>query len=148
MTQNTNPFAQLFSQNDFFKTLQNYQSSSFDMKTLMELQRKNLQALTEAQQVTVENLQVIAQKQGEILTQMMSENSTIAKELMSEGTPEEKAAKNADLAKKLYEKSVKNMRDISDILNKSNIAASEIINKRFSDNMSEIKTAFKQKKAA
>ena len=96
MTQNTNPFAQLFSQNDFFKTLQNYQSSSFDMKTLMELQRKNLQALTEAQQVTVENLQVIAQKQGEILTQMMSENSTIAKELMSEGTPEEKAAKKLE----------------------------------------------------
>ena len=148
MTQNTNPFAHLFSQNDFLKHMQNYQLTYFDFKSIMELQRKNLQALTEAQQVTAENLQAIAQKQGEILSQMLEENSSLAKELLGDGTPEDKAAKNAELAKALYEKSIKNIREISEMLNKSSIAASDIINKRVSDNMIEMKTALKQKKAA
>lgn len=148
MSQNNNPFAQMFSQNDFMKTFQNYQPAAFDIKSLMELQRKNLQAFTEAQQVTVESIQAIAQRQGEILTQMLEENSSIAKEMMGEGSPEDKAAKNADLAKSMYEKSIKNMREISDMLNKSSLVASDIINKRVSDNMSEIKTALKTKKAA
>ncbi len=148
MSQNANPFAQMFSQNDFMKTFQNYQATPFDIKTLMELQRKNLQALTEAQQVTVESIQAIAQRQSEILSQMMEENSSLAKELLGEGSPEDKAAKNADIAKTMYEKSIKNIREISDMLNKSSLVASDIINKRVTDNMSEIKSVLKTKKAA
>ena len=115
-----NPFADFFAQNDFAKLFENYQTSAFDLKALLETQRKNVQAITEANQVSMGNLQTIAQRQTEILSQIVEDNSSLAKELMTEGTPEEKIAKNAKLFKNIYERTGGNMKDISEMLNKSN----------------------------
>jgi len=153
MTTN-NPFSELFSQNDFSKLFENYQTMPFDLQSLMETQRKNAQAVSEAQRIAMENLQTIAQRQGEIISQMVEDNSIIAKELISEGTPEEKIAKNAELFKSAYERSVKNMAELSEMLNQSNQEATKIINKRVSATMNEVKTSLEktqskpQKKAA
>ncbi len=149
MTQD-NPFSEFFSQNDFAKAFEQYQNLPFDMKSVLETQRKNAQALTEAQQLSIERFQAIAQRHSEILSQIIEDNSNIAKEFMGEGTPEEKFAKNADLFKKVYERSVTSMRELSDMINKSNIEAGNIINKRVSASMSEIKSSLDkaQKKAA
>ncbi len=139
-----NPFGDFFSQNDFSKLLENYQSMPFDMQGFMETQRKNMQALSDAQSVAVENIQAIAQRQSAILSQMVEDNALIAKELMAEGTPEEKIAKNADLFKKTYEHSIKNMNDLSEMLNQSNQEASEIINKRVKATLNEVKTSMEK----
>lgn len=149
---NNNPFAEFFAQNDFSKIFENYKSVPFDMKSFLETQRRNVQALSEAQQITVENLQAIAQRQAEILSQIVEDNSNIARELMIEGTPEEKISKNADLFKNLYERSIKNMSDLSEMISSSNQEAGKIISKRVSATMNEIKSSLEktqqQKKAA
>ena len=138
------PFGNFFSQNDFSKFFENYQSSPFDIQGFMETQRKNIQALTDAQALTVENIQAIAQRQSAILSEMVEDNAIIAKELMTEGTPEEKVAKNADLFKKAYERSVKNMNELSEMLNQSNQEASEIINKRVKATLNEVKSSMEK----
>jgi phasin family protein len=145
-----NPFEQIFSQNDFTKAFENFQAAPFDLRVMMEAQRKNMQAFTEAQQMAMEGLQAAAQRQSEIISQLVEDNSSFARELMGEGSPEQKIAKNADIFKKLYEKTVSNMHEISDILSKSNVEASKIINKRVSASMNELKTAVEKtgKKAA
>tara|TARA_R100001143_G_scaffold52561_1_gene47849 strand:+ start:195 stop:644 length:450 start_codon:yes stop_codon:yes gene_type:complete len=145
-----NPFSQFFSQNDFSKAFQQYQAIPFDMKDLMETQRKNLQAFTEAQQLAVESMQAVAQRQTEIVSQIIEDNSNIAKELMGEGNPEQKLAKNAELFKKLYEKTTSNMQELSDMISKSGAETGKLLNKRVSASMGEIKSALEkgQKKAA
>ncbi len=145
-----NPFSQMFAQNDFTKAFENFQSMPFDLRDMMETQRKNIQAFSEAQQMAMEGLQAAAQRQSEILSQLVEDNSSLAREMMGEGSPEQKIAKNADIFKKLYEKTVSNMHEISDILSKSNVEASKIINKRVSASMSELKSAVEKtgKKAA
>lgn len=145
-----NPFSQFFSQNDFSKTLQQYQAIPLEMNDIMETQRKNLQAFTEAQRLAVENLQAVAQRQTEIMSQIIEDNSNIAKELMGEGSPEQKLAKNAELFKNLYEKTTRNMQELSDMMSKSNAETGQLLNKRISASMSEIKSALEkgQKKAA
>ncbi len=151
MAQNNNPFTEFFTQSDFSKMFENYQGSTpFDMQSFLETQRRNVQAITEAQQLTMENFQAIAQRQSEILSKMVEDNSSIAKEIISEGTPEEKMAKNAKLFKTLYQRTIKDMRDLSDMANKSNIEASNIINKRVSATMNEIQSSLEKedKKAA
>lgn len=150
MSSDNNPFAEFITQNDFSKLLENYQQAPVDMETLLETNRKNLQALTEAQQTALENLQTIANRQSEILSQMVEDNSTIAKEMMVEGTPEEKMAKNAEIFKKVYENSIKNMKELSEMVNKSNDKTSAIINKRVFATMNEIKSSLEKapKKAA
>ncbi len=151
MAQNNNPFTEFFTQSDFSKMFENYQGSTpFDMQSFLETQRKNVQAITEAQQMTMENFQAIAQRQSEILSKMVEDNSSIAKELITEGTPEEKMAKNAKLFKTVYQRTIKDMRDLSDMANKSSIEASNIINKRVSATMNEIQSSLEKedKKAA
>lgn len=145
-----NPFSQFFSQNDFSKTFEQYQAIPFEMNDLMETQRKNLQAFTEAQKMAVENLQAVAQRQTQIVSQIIEDNSIIAKELMSEGSPEQKLAKNAELFKKLYDKTARNMQELSDMVSKSGAETGQLLNKRVSASMGEIKSALEkgQKKAA
>lgn len=143
-----NPFSDFFTQNDFTDMFKSYQSVPFDLQSFMETQRKNLQALTDAQQVAMENLQAIAQRQSVILSQMVEDNATITKQLMTEGTPEEKIAKNADLFKSAYERSVKNMNEIAEMLNQSGQEASAIINKRVTATMNEVKSALEKVQAA
>ncbi len=117
----------------------------FDVKSLLETQRKNLQAFSEALQVVVESSQTIAQSQAEILSQFAADNSSLIQEIASEGTPEEKIAKHADLIKKNYEKSVANWKEISDIASKSGKEATDIINKRVSASLTEIKSSLGKK---
>jgi phasin family protein len=117
----------------------------FDVKSLLETQRKNLQAFSEAIQVVVESSQTIAQSQAEILSQFAADNSSLIQEITSEGTPEEKIAKHADLIKKNYEKSVANWKEISDIASKSGKEATDIINKRVSASLTEIKSSLGKK---
>lgn len=147
-----NPFSDFFARNEFSNIFDNCQSSPFDLKALLETQRKNLQAIAQAQSITLENIQAVARRQAEIMAQVAEDNSAMARELLSEGTPEEKIAKNADLFKSVYERSIKNLQDISEMIGRSHEESSEIINKRVSATMSEIKTAVenseKGKKAA
>lgn len=145
-----NPFSQFFSQNDFSKAFEQYQTIPFEMNAFMETQRKNIEALTEAQQLAMENMQAVAQRQTEIVSQLIEDNSKIAKELMGEGSPEQKLAKNADLFKKIYEKTTKDLQQLSDMISKSNTEAGQVLNKRISASMGEIKSALEKsnKKAA
>jgi phasin family protein len=145
MTQK-NPFADFFAQSDFSKLFENYQGAPFDMKSFLETQRKNIQALTEAQQLTMEGFQAIAQRQSEILSQLVEDNSSMAKQFISEGTPEEKIAKNAKLFKSVYERTVSNLKDLSEIVSKSNEEASNVINKRIAATMTEIQSSLEKEK--
>jgi phasin family protein len=144
MTQK-NPFTDFFAQNDFTKMFENYQGIPFDMKSFLETQRKNIQALTEAQQLTMEGFQAIAQRQSELLSQLVEDNSSIAKQMISEGTPEEKIAKNAKLFKSVYERTISNMKELSEIVSKSSEEASDVINKRVTATMNEIQSSLLEK---
>lgn len=137
-------FTKLFGTN-FAAGLPSTANFPFDVQSLLETQRKNLQAFSEALQVVVESSQTIAQNQAEIISKLVEDNSSLVKELANEGTPEEKIAKHADLIKKNYEKSVANWREISDIASKSGKEASDIINKRVAASLTEIKSSLGKK---
>lgn len=145
-----NSFTAFLKNNDLSKFMEQYQSLPFDLQGLMETQRKNLQSLTEAQQLVIGNIQAIAQRQTEIVSRMMQEQSSITQELLKEGTPEEKMAKNAELFKKSCETAMANAAEISEMVKKSSEQASSILNKRMSASMKEIQSSLDsaKKKAA
>lgn len=118
----------------------------FDVKSVMESQTRNMQAITEAQQLAFEGLQAVAQRQSELVSQIVQDNTALAQEVFNEATPEQKLAKQADLMKKVYEKSVRNIKEINDILAKSNQDASEVLNKRVAASLNEMKAAVSKTK--
>lgn len=135
-----NPFLDSWLKMDISNAIPGFGSSPVDFKTLMESSRKTIQAITEAQQVAIESFQTIAQRQGEILSQFVQDQSNIARDIVNEGTPEEKIARSAEALRKSYEKTISNSREVADLLNKSTREASDIINKRVATALNELKT--------
>ncbi len=116
----------------------------FNMKALIEAQRKNMQALTQAQQLAFENAQAIARRQTEILSQLVQDNARIAQEIMAESAPKQKIARQADLICKNYEKSITNWNEISDILGRSSKESADIISRRVTAALNEIRNSFSE----
>ena len=145
MPKNNNSFTDFFAQNDFSKFFENYNSSPVDMKAFLETQRKNLLAISEAQQTAVEGFQNLARRQTEILSQFVEDNSSIAKQALKEGTPEEKIAQNADIFKTTYERNIESMNELANLVSQSNQKATSILNSRVSASVNELKSALKNK---
>lgn len=114
----------------------------FDLKLMMETQRKNAQAMSEIMQLSFEGAQHAFSRQAELVGRMVQDNSNYASSILTEGTPEQKVQRQADLVRKSYEASVAGAREVSDIISKSNEEAAEIINRRITASLTEFKAAF------
>jgi len=134
-----------FSDVDFTKAFGEFKVPTFDVEILVEAQRKNVAAITAANQTAFEAVKSAAQRQGDMIKAATEEFSKAASELMSAATFEEKAAKQTDVAKKVYETTVANMREIADIVAKGNAEALDLVNKRITEALDEIKAVVAKK---
>jgi phasin family protein len=81
----------------------------------------------------------VARRNREIMQQSLAELSQSMQALASPEGPQSKAAKQADLLKATYERAVANMKEISDLIQRSNSEAIGLINDRFAEAMDEVK---------
>jgi phasin family protein len=125
-----------FTKSDFTKL--------FDFKALLDIQRKNIEALSEANKLAFECFQAAGQRQAEILSQLLADTSSIVKEITAENTPEGKINRQAELVKNAYEKSVTNWRELADIIGESSTEATGIIHDRVNSSLTELKSALKK----
>ncbi len=142
-----NPFANIdfskfdLSKFDMTKMLGDVKIPGFDMQAFMDAQRKNIEALTAANQAAVQGMQAVAQRQAEILSQSMNEVSSIAQQLAgSASNPQEMTTKQAELARKAFEQALANMRELAEMVSKSNTETFAIINKRVTESLQELKS--------
>jgi phasin family protein len=117
------------------------------VESVLASQQKNIQALTAANQLAFEGFQAVARRQSEILRQTIEQTSNIVTELMAAGSPEDKVAKQADLVKLAFEKALANARELAELVAKSNSEAADVINKRVSESLEELKASVAQIKA-
>jgi phasin family protein len=122
------------------KALKQYSMAGVDMDALVDSQKKNLEALTAANRIAFEGLQAIAKRQAEILQETMNETSKAVDSLAKAGSPPDIAAKQADIAKEAFERALANMRELAEMVAKSNDQAVNTINSRISSSLDELKT--------
>jgi phasin family protein len=113
----------------------------FDYTALLEIGRKNFQALNEAHNLALSSFQSLASRQSELLSELVEEHSDIGRSFYMEGTPQEKFIRQIDIAKSLYEHAVRSSRSISDIVRKSATDAADVLNHRVSASFTELKSA-------
>ncbi|MGQ0664679.1 MAG: phasin family protein [Pseudomonadota bacterium] len=140
----SNPFGEfdLSKMMDFSKLLSDFKPPGIDMDKMISSQRRNLEALTQANQVAVEGMQAVAKRQAEIFRQVMEESSQMAKDMLAMGSPEDKAAKHTALTKDAFQRAVSNMRELAEMVAKSNTEAFDVINKRVADSLDELRETF------
>ncbi len=109
-----------------------------EMQALMDAHRRNLETLTAANRVALEGAQAVARRHLEIMQQSMAELSETVQALSTTDAPQAKAARQAELLKRGYERAVTNMRELRDMIQRSNGEALEMLNRRFAESIDEV----------
>src|SRR2546426_2767542 len=92
-----------------------------------------------------EGMQLLAQRQAEMLREAMAEWQAATQQMMSAQNPNAGAAKQAELGKQALEKALANMRELAEMATKSQTQAWEIVNRRFHENLEELKQLMQPK---
>jgi phasin family protein len=132
---------------DLTKLLGDFKVPGIDFEAIVASQRKNIEAVTTANQLAVEGLQAVLRRQAEIIRQSIEEASSLVGDFTAVGAPEEKAAKQAELVKSTFEKALANVKELSELVAKSNAEAADILAKRVSESLDEVKSAIAKAKA-
>jgi phasin family protein len=133
-----NPAALLAEMTKRFKELR-FPALIPDTGALMAAHKRNVEVLTNANRLALEGAQAVARRHMEIMQQTMTELSEHVRELATAEAPQAKAARQAELVKKSYERAVANIRDLSDLIQRSNGEALAVLSERFTEAMDEIK---------
>lgn len=136
-------FAKMF---EMPKQMGDFKFAPVDMEGLVAAQRKNVEALAQANQLAVESFQAVARRQSEIFRSVMEEAATAMRDVMAAGSPEEKAAKQADLMKDAFQRAISNTREMSELLAKSQYEALDVVQKRVMESLDELKSLIAKKK--
>ena len=115
-----------------------------DMQALMDAHRRNLETLSAANRVALEGAQAVARRHMEIMQQSMTELSEAMQALASAEGPQGKAATQAELLKRAYERAVTNMRELRDLIQRSNGEALELLNRRFTESLAEVQSLIRK----
>ena len=110
-----------------------------DAEAIMQTQRRNIEVLTQANQICYEGVQAVAQRQAEIMRKSFEDCSRVVQEMAKPGDVEDRLSRQADAAKDAYEASVANMRELAEMSVKSNSEAVELLNKRMTEAFDELR---------
>ncbi len=140
--QQKNPAGNFFS--DMQSTMKQMMESApaanpFDFKTVLDAQRKNIQAITEANQCVMNGWQTLAKRQAEMVAQFVQDNSGLAAQGLNPAAPQETLTKQAELLKSVCEQTIQNAREITEIVRKNTADTAEIVNRRLLAGFGEIK---------
>jgi phasin family protein len=130
---------------DFPKLMGDFKVPGVDVEAVVASQRRNLEALGAANQLAVEGMQAVARRQTEIFRQMMEETSQAMRDMMAAGSPEDKASRQTEMVKEAFKRAIGNMRELAEMVSKSQGEAFDVINKRVTDSLDELKSAIAKK---
>ena len=129
---------------DVTKIFADFRFRPFDVEAAWAAQRRNMEALSQANQAAVEGVHALARRQIEMTREAFEGFSTLWRELAQPGSPEDRIAKNAEYAKQLLEKGATHGREIATIATKASSEAAEILHKRASEGLDEIRSLASQ----
>ncbi len=115
--------------------------NNFDYNQLLNTQRRNLEAASEASQAIVENVQAISRRQAEIAREQVEGALKASKDIFTSGTPETNMAKQAAYAKNAFEGALSNMREVSEMAAKSCFEIFDVVTSRASESIEELSKA-------
>ncbi len=115
-----------------------------DSEALMAAHKRNMDALTQANRAAMEGAQAVARRHMEIMQQTMAEITETMRALTASPTPQDRAAKQAELLKTAYERAVANTRELSELIKQANGEALKVLNQRFVEAVDEVKALMHQ----
>jgi len=113
---------------DFTTLMKDFKLPGVDLATIMDREKKNIEALTEANRIAFEGWQALVHRQAEILQESI-------KQAVGTMQGEDAGTKRMDLAAHAFQTALSNMRELAEMAAKSQKEAFDIIRKRVEENL-------------
>ena len=126
---------------DMTKIFADFRYPPLNADAVWAAQRRNIEALSQANQLAVEGVQALARRQFEMTRQGIEEFSALLRDLSQPVSPEERLSKNTEYAKQMLEKGVNHTREIAMMASKAGTEAAEVLHKRATESLDEIRAA-------
>src|SRR3954467_4071235 len=120
---------------------QAFKLPGFDVNTVVDIQRRNFEALTPANQTIVQGLHTVVQAPGETPRQSVKQFQDLLSVKPSSTSVEETLVQQIDVAKTSYEKTVADARELSDLVAKVGSEPAAILSRRVVASLDEVKAA-------
>jgi len=140
--QSTSPDASVFPGiEDLKKLIEKFQLPSVDIDALIDWQRRDMEALTEANRQASEGLKALVERRNEILGETLAEWQAAVKD----ATSAEAITKRAEAAKQGVQKAIANFRELSEMEAQSRSNAWKILQERMQENMATLQKLLQPK---
>jgi phasin family protein len=110
-----------------------------DVDKLVDMQLKNIDALGRSAQAAGAGAKALADKQREIIEAAFRETSAMVRDFHPTGNPQEILAKQQEYAKKAFELTMQNTRDITELAAKTAADPAAIIQERLRSSLAELR---------
>lgn len=134
-------FTSPFFSKDMTAALAEYATPNLDAEAVIQTQRKNVEAANVIGQKMLEVSQSMMRRQVQASKEMMEDAGKLVRDLMGDGTPEEKAVRQTELLRKSFEKAVKNFKDMSDAAQKARSEMEDVVTGRMTACLVELKSS-------
>jgi phasin family protein len=140
--QSTSPDASVFPGiEDLKQLIEKFQLPSVDIDALIDWQRRDMEALTEANRQASEGLKALVERRNEILRETLAEWQAAVKD----ATSAEAITKRAEAAKQGVQKAIANFRELSEMEAQSRNNAWKIVQGRMQENMATLQKLLQPK---
>lgn len=125
---------------DFTKAFSELRAPGLDVSALVAMQRKNIEALTEANQLALEGAQAVLRHQLELTRRTMEQFGQMLNGFMQpNGSMEDRLAKQAEYSKSALEAGMTNARELADLVTKANSDAVNVLARRVTETLEELR---------
>ena len=135
-------FAEFFKSADMTKYFEQAKLPGFNADALVAAQKKNMEALVEANKAAAEGYQNLFRRQVAIFEETMKAAQAQISEMKFDQLTPEAAEKQSELVKVAFEKAVANMTELAELAKEANTEAFEIVQARVKASIEELKAAY------
>ena len=125
---------------DVTKMFSDFRFRPFDVEAVWAAQRRNIEALSQANQAAVEGVNAVARRQMELTRETFEGFSALLRDLAQPASAEDRIAKNTEYFKQMLDKGVSHTREVATIAAKAGGEAAEILQKRASEGLDEMRS--------
>jgi phasin family protein len=126
---------------DLGKLVERFKVPGIDIGAIVDAQRKDMEALAEANKQAYEGIKALAQRRTEILQEALAE----WQEAMKDATGKDALSRNAERAKKGVQQAIANFRELAEMEAQSRSKAWKVLQDRFQENVANLQKLLKPK---
>jgi phasin family protein len=126
---------------DLGKLIEQFKLPGVDVKAIVDAQRKDMEALVEANRLAYEGIKSLAERRNQILKESLAQWQAA----MKDATGKDAVAKQSELAKKGVQQAMANWRELAEMEASSRSKSWKVVQDRFQENLANLQKLLQPK---